>query len=176
MLGALDHREGLARDGHRDPEFLPELAHDRRGTALAGLDVPARDIPDVGESLAVRRSMAQQDRRALHENRAARDVLRAPSPSLARSRSAGDLVRLRVELAVPLAELHDRAVGVGERGRRQERLVLPDRLVFLDLLVDLLDERVGDGRRELLVVELAHDEVEVAPAWSRRRSASWSRC
>ena len=74
--------------------------------------------------------------------------------------SGVDLVGLGVELAVPLAELHDRAVGVGERGRRQERLVLPDRLVLLDLLVDLLHERVGDGRRELLVVELAHDEVE----------------
>ncbi len=38
--------------------------------------------------------------------------------------------------------------------------MLPDRPVFLHLLVDLLHERVGDGRRELLVVELAHDEVE----------------
>ena len=38
--------------------------------------------------------------------------------------------------------------------------MLPDRPVFLHLLVDLLHERVGDRGGELLVVELAHDEVE----------------
>jgi hypothetical protein len=57
-------------------------------------------------------------------------------------RSGVHLIRLGVELAVPLAELHDRAIGVGERGRRQEGLVLPDRTVFLHLLVDLTDERI----------------------------------
>ena len=45
-------------------------------------------------------------------------------------------------------------------GAGMKRLVLPDRPVLLDLLVDLLDERVGDRRRELRVVELADDEVE----------------
>src|SRR5512132_1832769 len=78
---------------------------------------------------------------------------RSNGPSSARqntrARSDADLVRLRVELAVPLPELEDRAVGIGERGRREERLVLPDRPILLDLLVDLLHERVGDGRCQL---------------------------
>src|SRR6478609_7966742 len=70
------------------------------------------------------------------------------------------LHRLRVELGVPLAELQDRPVAVRERRDPEEHLVLPDRRVLADLLVDLRDERVGDGGRQLLVLELADDEVE----------------
>src|SRR5436190_7859721 len=79
------------------------------------------------------------------------------------SRPAGSnayVVRLCVELRIPLPKLHDRAVGVGGRGRRQERLVLPDRPVLLDLLVDLFDERVRDGGGHLRVVEFPNDEIE----------------
>ena len=38
--------------------------------------------------------------------------------------------------------------------------MLPDRPVFLDLLVDLGNERLCDRRRRLLVVELTDGEVE----------------
>ena len=57
-----------------------------------------------------------------------------------------------VELAVPLAELHERGVGVGQRRPADVGLVLPDRPVLLELLADLLDEGLAHARR-----------------WSRRR-------
>src|SRR4051794_38688478 len=83
----------------------------------------------------------------------------SPALTIRASRDAG-VHRFRVELRVPLPELEDRSLAVGQRGNGQERLVLPDRRVLDDLLVDLGDERVGDRRRELLVGHLPHDEAE----------------
>ena len=52
----------------------------------------------------------------------------------------------RRRTGVPLAELHERAVVVGQRRPHEVGLVLPDRLVLGELLVDLVDERLADGR------------------------------
>src|SRR5918995_7001806 len=68
--------------------------------------------------------------------------------------------RLGVELRGPGAELHERPVVVGERRPHEVCLVLPDRAVLLDLLVDLGHERPADVAGGLLVAHGPEHEVE----------------
>src|SRR5690606_11701585 len=67
---------------------------------------------------------------------------------------------VRVELGVPLPELHERRVRVRQGRSRDVGLVLPDRLVLLELLADLLHEGLAHARRGVLVAEVAHLEAE----------------
>src|SRR5271157_83168 len=82
--------------------------------------------------------------------------------TMARSghRRAGGVRGPGVELLAPAPEERDRTVPVTQDGPRHEDLVLPDRLIFAHLLLNVCNERPTYPSRHVVMAHLLHGERE----------------